>query len=128
MRFRETVAGDLESIRARSKEPYDKLDGPTVAEESMTAVDDEGTPRLVMKAERVAEIYMAVDHGWNTPAMRWAMIEQAYQDMREKLEVKGYVVAYCFFPDGVPNGYIRRLVALGAQRMMDRCIRFVAGR
>ena len=81
-----------------------------------------------MKAQKVAEIYLAIDHSWQTPAMRWAMIEAGYREVRERLERKGYNVAYSFFADGVPNGYVRRLVALGATRMIERCIRFAAGR
>jgi hypothetical protein len=86
-------------------------------------VDESGEARIVLKAQRVAELYMILDHGWETPAMRWAMIEQAHQHMRERLIEKGYKVAYSFFADGVPNGYVRRLIPLGWSRVIDRCVR-----
>jgi hypothetical protein len=67
---------------------------------------------------------MVMDHEWETPAMRWAAIEQCYREMRIRLEQKGYHVAYSFFPDGVPNGYARRLAKLlGMERVLDRCMR-----
>lgn len=128
MYIRDTQNGELEQILKNSPKEYDKLDPPENAEESFTVLDDEGVPRLVMKAQKVAEVYLALDHTWETPAMRWAMIEAAYKEIRERLERKGYNVAYSFFADGVPNGYIRRLVALGASRMIERCVRFAAGR
>lgn len=124
MLFRELKAGELEALRERSGQPYDKLPPPADAEESIVGVDESGTARIVMRAERVAEIYMVIDHEWKSPAMRWAMIEQAHAEMRKRLEAKGYKVAYSFFADGVPNGYIRRLIPLGWVRVVDRCIRF----
>ena len=78
MLIRDTQHGELEQIRANSPNEYDKLDPPDDAEEAITMLDDEGIPRLVMKAQRVAEVYLAIDHRWQTPAMRWAMIEAAH--------------------------------------------------
>ena len=127
MRFRDTITGDLEQILLNSPKEYDKLDPPADAEESITMVDDDGVPRMVMKAEKVAEIYLAIDHRWHSPAMRWAMIQEAHGEMEQRLLRKGYHTAYSFFADGVPNGYIRRLVGLGWQRMIERCVRFAAG-
>lgn len=127
MRFITMRAGDIEAIKERSKMLYDKLEGPKVAEESIVGVDDAGVARIVISAERVAELYMVLDHEWQTPAMRWAMIEQAHKEMLGRLKVKGYRVGYSFFADGVPNGYIRRLIPLGWTRMIDRCVRYVVG-
>ncbi len=127
MEFRAYIDGDVEAIRARSKMPYDKLPDPQDFDDALVGVDESGEARIVLKAQRVAELYMILDHGWETPAMRWAMIEQAHQHMRERLIEKGYKVAYSFFADGVPNGYVRRLIPLGWSRVIDRCVRFVAG-
>ena len=123
MRFRELQPGDVDAIRSRSLKPYDKLPEPVTADEALVGVDDAGFPRIVMKAEKVAELYMILDHQWQTPAMRWAAIEMAHEEMRRRLEAKGYNTAYSFFADGVPNAYIRRLVKLGWSRVIDRCAR-----
>ncbi len=127
MEFRALQVGDVERIRSRSDKEYDKLPDPEDFEESLVGIDESGEPRIVMKAQRVAEIFMAIDHTWGTPALRWALIEQAHREMRGKLEVKGYRVAYSFFADGVPNGYVRRLILLGWNRIIDRCMRFTSG-
>jgi hypothetical protein len=127
MQFRETQLGDIIAIRAHSGKSYDKLPDPQDADEAFTIVDDFGVPRMVMKAQKVAELYMILDHEFETPAMRWALIEMAHREMRNRLEAKGYTVAYSFFADGVPNGYVRRLIPLGWNRVIDRCIRFAAG-
>ena len=124
MRFRETMAGDVEEIAGRSSKGYDKLPGPEVCEEAITFLDEEGSPRLVMKAEKVAELYLAIDHAWSTPAMRWSMIDAASGEMMRRLIAKGYQVGYSFCADGVPNGYLRRLVAKGWNRMIERCLRY----
>lgn len=124
MRIRELQTGDIEAIRARSEKPYDKLPEPREHEDALVMVDDRGEPRLVMKAEKVAEVFMILDHEYETPAMRWLMIEVAHREMRKRLEGKGYNTAYSFFADGVPNGYIRRLIPLGWNRVIDRCARF----
>lgn len=127
MPFRNERGGDLEKLKAKSSKQYDKLDEPKRYDEAVTFVDDGLEPRLVMRAAKVAEVYLALDHEWGTPAMRWAMIEQGYREIQQRLKAKGYTTAYCFFPDGVPNGYIRRMVKeLGAKRVMDRCVRFTA--
>jgi hypothetical protein len=124
MRFRPTMPGDLDAILAKSAKPYDKLAGPQVPEESITGLDDDGTVRIVVQAEKVAELYLAVDHDWGTPAMRWTMIDLIHAQMLAQLRAKGFQVGYCFFPDGVPNGYIRRLVAKGWNRIVERCVRY----
>jgi hypothetical protein len=127
MRFRELRQSDVEAIRARSTKEYDKLPDPEQCEDAIVAVDENGEPRLVMKAQRVAELYVIMDHDWNTPAMRWAMLEQAHRKMRSRLNQKGYKMAYSFFADGVPAGYLRRLIPLGWDWVRDRCLRFVEG-
>ena len=124
MEFRELRDGDIERLRARSKKEYDKLPDPRDVEDAIVGVDESGEPRVIMKAERVAELYMIMDHDWATPALRWSVIEQAHRVMRDRLKEKNYRTAYSFFADGVPNGYIRRLVKLGWNRMVERCIRF----
>ena len=126
MVFRRATAEDLEAVRSKSAKEYDKLPPPEQAEESIVGVDENGVPRIVMKAERVAEVYMCMDHEWESPAMRWAVIEQGHREMQERLKAKGYTVAYCFFAEGVPNGYIRRLVMMGWNRIIERCIRYAA--
>lgn len=127
MVFRELRAGDVEAVRARSSKPYDKLPDPQDFDEAIVGIDSDGEPRIIMKAQRVAEIYMLMDHEFETPAMRWAMISQAHREMQQRLTAKGYKVAYSFFADGVPNGYIRRLIPLGWTRVIDRCLRFAGG-
>ena len=126
MEFRDLLPGDVEAIRARSEKGYDKLPDPQDFDEAIVGLDSDGEPRIIMKAQRVAEIYMLMDHAWETPAMRWAIIEQAHQQMQKRLVAKGYRVAYAFFADGVPNGYVRRLIPLGWQRKIERCLRLAA--
>jgi hypothetical protein len=128
MQFRATIGGERDRIRSLSAKIYDKLNPLPAIDESVTGVDREGTPRIVMEASKTAEIYLAIDHEWGTPAMRWNIIKEAFGEIRKRLREKGYKTAYCFFAEGVPNGYIRRLVnEMGADRVMDRCIRFTEG-
>jgi hypothetical protein len=125
MEFRNATAGDIAIIKARSSKEYDKLEGPTVTEEALVGVDKDGIPRIAMTAQKVAELYMVLDHTWETPAMRWSMIEAMHREMLIRLRYKGYRVGYSFFADGVPNGYLRRLALLGWTRMIERCMRYV---
>jgi hypothetical protein len=126
MRFEITRNGVRDVLAERSQKAYDKLRDGYVPDESITGFDDDEMPCIVMDAEKCAIVRMVIDHEWKNPAMRWAMIESAYTEMRKRLKAKGYSAAYCFFPDGVPNSYIRRLVGMGADRIIDRCIRFSA--
>lgn len=127
MHIRDAESGDLQSIRERSAKTYDKLPPPLDSEEALVVVDSSGKARVLISAERVTELYMVMDHEWETPAMRWAAVEMIHREMLTRLKAKGYKVGYSFFADGVPNGYIRRLVLLGWDRVVDRCVRFVAG-
>lgn len=127
MHIRDAEPGDLQSIRERSAKTYDKLQPPMDSEEALVVVDSLGKARVLISAERVTELYMVMDHEWETPAMRWAAVEMIHREMLTRLKAKGYKVGYSFFADGVPNGYIRRLVLLGWDRVVDRCVRFVAG-
>lgn len=126
MQFTETHNGVHFELTEKSDRDYDKLYDEHYADESITGLDEEGVPRIFMDAEKCAIIRMVIDHDWQTPAMRWSIIEQAYTEMRKRLRAKGYGSAYCFFADGVPNGYIRRLCEMGAERVIDRCVRFKA--
>lgn len=128
MFIRNATRSDIDEIRGRSTKPYDKLEPPDAVEESLAGLDDQGNVRIVISAEKVAEMYMIMDHAWETPAMRWSMIEQMHREMLFRLKAKGYTRAYSFFADGVPNGYIRRLILSGWDRVIDRCVRYVAGR
>jgi hypothetical protein len=126
MRFEDTLNGARAELMENSSKPYDKLDDENLSEESITGYDEKGIARIVMEAEKCANVRMVIDHEWQSPAMRWAMVAQAYTEMRNRLRKKGYGSAYCFFPEGVPDGYIKRLIAMGADRITDRCIRFTA--
>lgn len=126
MKFIEATDIELQRLRSSSAKRYDSLPSPETSDIAIAGIDADSKVRIVMKAEKVAEVYMVIDHNWETPAMRWAMIEATYAEIRKRLKEKGYSVAYCFFADGVPNGYIRRLVKLGAERVIERCIRFRA--
>lgn len=127
MQIRKATQADIDQIRYHSTKPYDKLEPPTQHEESLAGVDDQGKVRIVITAEKVAELYLIMDHDWETPAMRWSAVEQLHREMLVRLREKGYSRGYSFFPDGVANSYIRRLVLLGWDRVIDRCARFVAG-
>lgn len=128
MRFEDSNIGERNRLAAQSRKNYDKLEGADWPDVSITGFDEDGRVCIVMDAEKCAVVRMVIDHEWKNPAMRWAMIEQAYNETRKRLQEKGYASAYCFFADGVPNSYIRRLVSMGADRVIDRCIRFTAGR
>lgn len=127
MQFRAPKSGELERLKAISGKLYDKLEWPEDAEEALVGADEADVPRVLLRAQKAAVLYMALDHDWQTPAMRWAAVERAHGEMMKRLKEKGYTVGYSFFADGVPNGYIRRLVRLGWQRIVDRCVRLTAG-
>lgn len=128
MRFRELRKGELEGLREKSKMAYDKLEFPEVLEESIVLEDDEGIPRMILMAEKVAEVFMVIDHEWQTPAMRWEMIRVGNQELRRRLGGKGFRTAYAIFPESVPEGWVKRLVRSCGAVLQSKCVRFTDGR
>lgn len=124
MRTRPLQPGDVESMQARSSKPYDKLPMPAQIEDAFALVDDSGTVRAVFMAERVAEVFLLLDHEWETPAMRWEAIRVGVQEVRRRLTGRGFRAAYAYFGEGVPDGYVRRLVKACGAEIQKRIVRF----
>lgn len=128
MKFRELREGEIEALKERSKMPYDKLEFPKDLEEAFVLEDEEGTARMVLMAEKVAEIFMLIDHEWSSPAMRWEAVRAGNQELRRRLTEKGFKVGYAIFPDSVPEGWLKRLVRGCGAILQGKCVRFIDGR
>ena len=128
MRIRELKSADIplvERLHANSKLRYSipSLYGNNILD-AQCMVDEEDRPRMILVAERVAELYLVLDAGWQTPAFRAVAITELHQKVRENLEVEGIQSAYAFLGDDVPKGYDRRLYRLGGALMDVRCMKF----
>lgn len=119
----------IEAIYAQARAKYDVplLDGPNI-DAALVAVDENDEPRVLLAAERVVELFLVMDHAWETPAIRKIALESLAKEMRRRLEDKGYRVGYAFLGDDIPSSYDRRLWILGATRMVARCLQFMRGR
>ena len=131
MLIRELQASDIPKIEAiyrRSPAKYDipMLDSQMI-ESAYVMVDEDDEPHAMLAAERIAEIFLVLDHDWETPAFRAIALNELAQTVRGTMEAKQYRSAYAFLGDDIPKGYDRRLFQLGARKMMVRCVRFQRG-
>lgn len=125
MRIRDLRAGELKDLQEKSKMAYDKHSFPAVIDDVFVLEDESGTARAVFLTERVAEVFMVIDHEWENPATRWEMVRAGANEVRRRLLSKGYRTAYAFFGDGVKDGYIKRLVRGFGAVVQKRFVRFV---
>jgi hypothetical protein len=118
----------MEAIYKLSPAKYDLplLDSKLI-ESALVMVDDDDEPHALIAAERVAEIFLVMDHRWETPAFRAVALAELAKATRDRMEASGYRAAYAFLGDDVPKGYDRRLFRLGARKMIVRCVQFVRG-
>jgi hypothetical protein len=90
------------------------------------AVDEDGKPRVVALAKRVAEVFLVVDHSWESPAIRLVALAKLHEALRPKLEALGYEEGYGFLGPDIPAGYDRRLGRLGWRFLPDvRCVKML---
>jgi hypothetical protein len=128
MNIRAMKASDIPKIEAiyrRSPAKYDiPLLDSTMIEDSLVMVDENDEPRAMLATEKVAEIFLVLDHDWETPAFLAFALQELAKSLREKMERKGYRSFYAFLGDDVPKSFDRRLFQLGARKMLWRCVRF----
>jgi hypothetical protein len=115
----------IEAIYRKSPAKYDipMLDSAMI-EEALVMVDDNDEPHALMAAEKVTEIFLVLDHEWETPAFRAVVVTELAKTTRERLESKGYRASYAFLGPDIPRSYDRRLFQLGARKMIWRSVRF----
>lgn len=90
-------------------------------------VDEEDVPRIALTARRTAELYAVFDHEYETPAWRMEALKMLIKELRTDLLSSGYTDAYCFVASDVPKSYVRRLMQLGARKMVVTCLHFLKG-
>jgi len=118
----------LLAIHAESRAKYGMpaLDDVNVLE-AMVAVDEEDNPRVLLTAERVAELVLVMDHTWETPAYRAVALGELVKEMRDRLLSKDLNSSYAFLGPDVPRSYERRLWKLGARAMDWKCVKWIRG-
>lgn len=119
----------LESLYARARAKYDipLLDTKMIVA-APVLVDDNDEPRMMLAAEQVAEIFLVMDHEWETPNVRMVGLTMLGKEIRRRLEDKGFRAAYAFLGPDIPTGYDRKLCAkLHARRMVRRCLKWIRG-
>lgn len=132
MIIREMRAEDIPKIEAiyrNSPAKYDipMLDSPMI-ETAFVMVDEKDEPRAMLAAEKVTEMFLVLDHKWETPAFRAIAVGELAASVRARVESSGIRAAYAFLGPDIPQGYDRRLFRLGARQMIWRCFRFCRGK
>lgn len=118
----------IEAIYARSPAKYDlpMLDSPNLLS-ALVMVDEDDKPHALLVAEMVAEMYLVMDHDFETPAYRAIALTELAKAVVPQLELKGIHSAYAFLGPDIPKGYDRRLYRLGARKMIWRCLKWIRG-
>jgi hypothetical protein len=118
----------LEEIYLRSPMKYvlPMLDSPELLE-SLVMVDENDEPHVMVSALKVAEMFLIMDHEWETPAFRAVAFSELFAEMRPRLEAMGVSNAYAFMGPSVPKGFDRLLHKLGARIMEWRCVKWIKG-
>ncbi len=118
----------IEAIYAKSPIKYDipMLDSPNLLS-ALVMVDEADNPRVMLAGERVAEMFLVMDHGWQTPAFRAIALNELHNEVVPRLQTMGIRSAYAFLGPDVPAGYDRRLYKLGARKMIWRAVKWIAG-
>lgn len=128
MYIRKLEPGDIEAILAihkKSPMKYDIpiLDSPNILT-AQVVVDEDDKPKVLLCAERVAEMMLVMDHEWTVPAVRWTALQALYHDVVPRLYRDGIRSAYAFIGDDVPKGYVSRLMGLKAGRMTATALKW----
>ena len=78
-------------------------------EEARVLVDEDGAIVDVVAARKTAEIYLWANPRWRNPRWRLDSIIEIHEDMRQRLEAKGYGEAHAVLPPEVERSFGRRL-------------------
>ena len=116
----------LEAIYGRSPMKYDlpMLDSPELLA-SLVYADDKDEPHILVSSLKVAEMFLIMDHDWETPAFRSIAFSELFEQMKPKLVEMGISNAYAFMGPLVPKGFDRLLYKLGARVMEWRCVKWI---
>lgn len=116
----------IEAIYAKSPMKYDlpMLDSKNLMC-PLVMVDDDDEPHVLLAGERVAEMFLVMDHEWQTPAFRAIALAELHSAVVPKLKQEGIRAAYAFLGPDVPRGYERRLWKLGARVMEWKCLKWI---
>lgn len=116
----------IEAIYRKSEAKYDlpMLDAKNV-EEALVMVDEDDEPHVFLASEKVAELFLVMDHEFESPAFRLLAIDLLSKEMRVRLEAKGYNTVYAFLGPDIPKSYHRRLYKFGARKMIWDCVKWI---
>ena len=122
---------DIPKIKAMHSESMQKYDIPELTDANLVTacvvVDDSDAPHAVLMARRTAEMYVVIDHEWESPAWRLVALKELVEATKPKMEAQGFTDAYAFLGPDVPKSYLRRLMALGCRLMDWKCVHMLRG-
>lgn len=118
---------DDADIKALHQEQPAKYDLPDKMIVGRAIVDDDDAPRICLMARKTAELYVVMDHSFETPAWRLEALKQLIQTVKADLIGLGYTDAYAFIGPDIPQSYVRRLMNMGCRKMIYTCLRVMKG-
>ena len=129
MIVRELKPEDAESIKELHSASKQKYDVPELKDciTAYAVVDEQDVPRGTLLSRRTAEMYLILDHEWESPATRLAAVKALVEATKPRLIADGYSDAYAFLGPDIPKSYLRRLMELGARKMIWTCVHFLRG-
>lgn len=116
---------DVDSIKHTHAAGSMKYDIPTEKIIGRAVVDEDDTPRICLLSRKTAELYVVMDRDYESPAWRMEALKILIREVKSDLIALGYTDAYAFFGEDVPRSYLRRLMNLGARKMIVTCLHFL---
>jgi hypothetical protein len=101
---------DLPRIKELAKEADWEIDDAMLC--GFVAVNEQDEPVQFAGAWLIAEVHVALDKNWSTPAMRLLLLKQVHDEMRKELKRCGIRQAVTWF-DNTRNRFMRRLESWG---------------
>jgi len=124
--LRQSDIPKLEAIYARSPMKYElpALNSRELLD-SLVMADEKDEPHILVSSLKVVEMFLIMDHEWETPAFRAAAFCKMFEQMKPRLIAMGISNAYAFMGPLVPKGFDRLLYSLGARVMEWRCVKWI---
>jgi hypothetical protein len=127
MNIRSISNADKDAIEAIYAKQPAKYGLPDKMISGFAVIDEDDKPRICLMARETVEIYAVFDPTFETPAWRMIALELLIAELKKDVFALGYNDGYCFIADDVPKSYIRRLMNLGARKMVVTCLHFLKG-
>ena len=110
---------ELEALHGHLQEPFPF---PRAGIAEAVVVRDRGSVVAGAVAVRAVEIVMVLDHGWATPARRWAAVKAMQEKLEAAVVASGVDCAYVWLEPRRARGFGRKLMErLGWSRPVWDC-------